>query len=221
MSAGIEAAPAAFVLLLVVIDPFGLTPMFSALTAGKGPNERRRTAVKAVAIAAAVLTLFVFTGSLLFDYLGIGLPAFRIAGGVLLFLIAVDMLFVRHSGLTSTTLRERSEAARRDDVAVFPLAIPLIAGPGALTTVMLLTRGQNLAEMLLVSVLAMAVLGITLGMFLAAARVERLLGETGVNVITRLLGILLAALAVQFALDGLRESLPGLVGGFAADSPSR
>lgn len=213
MTEVIATLPAAFVLLLVVIDPFGLTPMFSALTRGREPAERRRTAIKAVAIAAAILTLFLFTGSLLFDYLGIGMPAFRIAGGVLLFLIAVDMLFVRHSGLTSTTLRERTEAARRDDVAVFPLAIPLIAGPGALTTVMLLTRDQPLLQVLAVLVLALAVLAITLGMFLAAGRVERLLGETGINVITRLLGILLAALAVQFVLDGLRESLPELAAG--------
>ncbi|MFZ5654432.1 MAG: MarC family protein [Pseudomonadota bacterium] len=221
MNSVIDLVPAAFVLLLVVIDPFGLTPMFSALTAGKTPGERRRTAVEAVLIAAGVLALFVFAGSRLFDYLGIGLPAFRIAGGTLLFLIAIDMLLVRHSGLTSTTLRERSEAARREDVAVFPLAIPLIAGPGALTTVMLLTRDQELGRMMLVLALALAVLAITLAMFLAAARVERLLGETGINVITRLLGILLAALAVQFVLDGLREGLPGLVGGFAAHSASR
>lgn len=213
MTEVIATLPAAFALLLVVIDPFGLTPMFSALTRGREPAERRRTAVKAVLIAAAVLAVFIFTGSLLFDYLGIGMPAFRIAGGVLLFLIAVDMLFVRHSGLTSTTLRERTEAARRDDVAVFPLAIPLIAGPGALTTVMLLTRDQPPLQVLAVLVLALAVLAITLGMFLAAGRVERLLGETGINVITRLLGILLAALAVQFVLDGLRESLPGLAAG--------
>ena len=221
MTEVIATLPAAFVLLLVVIDPFGLTPMFSALTRGREPAERRRTAVKAVLIAAAVLALFIFTGSLLFDYLGIGMPAFRIAGGVLLFLIAVDMLFVRHSGLTSTTLRERSEAARRDDVAVFPLAIPLIAGPGALTTAMLLTRDQPLSLVLAVLGLTLVVLALTLAMFLTAPRVERLLGETGINVITRLLGILLAALAVQFVLDGLRESLPGLGGGFAADAPSR
>lgn len=209
----IATLPAAFVLLLVVIDPFGLTPMFSALTRGRPVEERRRTAVKAVVIAALVLALFVFTGSRLFDYLGIGMAAFRIAGGALLFLIAIDMLLVRHSGLTSTTLRERSEAARRDDLAVFPLAIPLIAGPGALTTVMLLTRDQPLAVVLAVLGLTFAVLGITLAMFLTAPRVERLLGETGINVITRLLGILLAALAVQFALDGLREGLPGLAAG--------
>lgn len=221
MTEVIATLPAAFVLLLVVIDPFGLTPMFSALTRGREPAERRRTAVKAVSIAALILTLFAFTGSLLFDYLGIGMPAFRIAGGMLLFLIAVDMLFVRHSGLTSTTLRERSEAARRDEVAVFPLAIPLIAGPGALTTVMLLTRDLPLVQVLVVLVLTLTVLAITLGMFLAAGQVERLLGETGINVITRLLGILLAALAVQFALDGLRESLPGLAGGFAAAPASR
>lgn len=213
LSAVLGMAPAAFVLLLVVIDPFGLTPMFSVLTAGKTHQERRRTATKAVAIAAGVLAFFIFAGGWLFDYLGIGMPAFHIAGGVLLFLIAMDMLLVRHSGLSSATVREQNEAARRADIAVFPLAIPLIAGPGALTTVMLLTHEQGLATSLMVLVLSLAVLAITLVMFLAATRVERALGETGINVIMRLLGILLAALAVQFVIDGLRASFPGLASG--------
>lgn len=213
MSAALEMAPVAFVLLLVVIDPFGLTPMFSALTAGKTALERRRIATRAVLIAAGVIAFFIFGGGWLLDYLGVGMPAFRIAGGLLLFLIAMDLLLVRHSGLSSATERERGEAARRADMAVFPLAIPMIAGPGTLTTVMLLTHDQGTATELLILALSLVVLALTLAMFLCAARVERVLGETGINVITRLLGLLLAALAVQFVLDGLRESLPGLAAG--------
>jgi multiple antibiotic resistance protein len=213
MSAALGMAPVAFVLLLVVIDPFGLTPMFSALTAGKTTLERRRIAIRAVIIAGGVIAFFIFGGGWLLDYLGVGMPAFRIAGGVLLFLIAMDLLLVRHSGLSSATEREQSEAAQRADIAVFPLAIPMIAVPGTLTTVMLLTHAQGIATNLLILGLSLAVLAFTLTMFLFAARVERMLGETGINVITRLLGLLLSALAVQFVLDGLRASLPGLAGG--------
>lgn len=213
MGAALGMAPVAFVLLLVVIDPFGLTPMFSALTAGKTALERRRIATRAVIIAGGAIAFFIFGGGWLLDYLGVGMPAFRIAGGVLLFLIAMDLLLVRHSGLSSATEREQSEAVRRADIAVFPLAIPMIAGPGTLTTVMLLTHDQPVATNLLVLGLSLVVLAITLAMFLSAARVERVLGETGINVITRLLGLLLSALAVQFVLDGLRASLPGLAGG--------
>ncbi|MGE3297019.1 MAG: MarC family protein [Porticoccaceae bacterium] len=213
MSAELAMAPVAFVLLLVVIDPFGLTPMFSALTAGKTPAERRRIATRAVLIAGGVIAFFIFGGGWLLDYLGIGMPAFRIAGGVLLFRIAMDLLLVRPSGLSSVTEREQSEAVQRTDMAVFPLAIPMIAGPGTLTTVMLLTQDQGVATELLILALSLVVLALTLAMFLCAARVERVLGETGINVITRLLGLLLAALAVQFVLDGLRASLPGLAAG--------
>lgn len=213
MNAALAMAPVAFVLLLVVIDPFGLTPMFSALTAGKTALERRRIATRAVLIAGGVIAFFIFGGGWLLDYLGIGMPAFRIAGGVLLFLIAMDLLLVRHSGLSSVTEREQSEATQRADMAVFPLAIPMIAGPGTLTTVMLLTQDQGIAAELLILALSLVVLALTLAMFLCAARVERVLGETGINVITRLLGLLLAALAVQFVLDGLRASLPGLAAG--------
>src|SRR3990167_1425582 len=162
MRAALAMAPVAFVLLLVVIDPFGLTPMFSALTLGKPPAERRRIAIRAVLIAGGVIAFFIFGGGWLLDYLGIGMPAFRIAGGVLLFLIAMDLLLVRHSGLNSATEREQSEAARRADIAVFPLAIPMIAGPGTLTTVMLLTQDQRSATELLILALSLVVLAVTL-----------------------------------------------------------
>lgn len=198
----------AFILLLVVIDPFGLAPLFLALTRHQTPVQRRLTAIKSVAISAGILAFFTFAGSWLLHYLGIGMPAFRIAGGALLFLVAIDMLFVRHSGLRSTTQRETEEAAHRVDVSVFPLAIPLIAGPGALTTVMLLTQDHDTpAGSVVVLAITASVLMITLLLFFAAVPVKRLLGETGINVITRLLGILLAALAVQFMLDGLRQGL--------------
>lgn len=202
----------AFVLLLVVVDPFGLTPIYSALTAHFTPAQRRLTAYKGVLISAAILAFFTFGGVWLLEYLGIGMPAFRMAGGILLFMVAIDMLFVRHSGLSSATEEERLEARQRDDVSVFPLAIPLIAGPGALTTVMLLTHERGFMTSLLVLVITLVVLVITLGMFLVAGHVQRVLGETGINVITRLLGILLAALAMQFLVDGLRESFPPLAG---------
>lgn len=207
----LEFALQAFVLLLVVIDPFGMTPIFSALTAQQSAWQRRQTAIKGVTIAAGAMAFFTFGGVWLLDYLGIGMPAFRIAGGILLFLIAIDMLFVRHSGLSSATEQEQDEAAKRGDISVFPLAIPLIAGPGALTTVMLLTHDRGMMTSLLVLGISLLVLAITLFMFFIADRVQRFLGETGINVITRLLGILLAALAMQFVIDGMQASFPRLV----------
>lgn len=201
----------AFVLMLVVVEPFALTPLFSALTAMETPEHRRRTAIKGVLIAAGVLALFTFVGTSVLGFLGIGMPAFRIAGGVLLFLIAVDMLFVRNSGLRTTTVTEQREAAQRADISVFPLAIPLIAGPGALATVMLLVNEGGRHSVWIVFGVTLVVLAITLVMFLSAGRIQRVLGETGTNVITRLMGILLAALAMQFVVDGIRESFPRLV----------
>ena len=194
----------------MVIDPVGLAPMFAALTHGGSPAYKRRMAIKGTALAAVVLLVFVVTGDALLRALGISLAAFRIAGGVLLFLLAIDMVFARHSGLRSTTVREQEEAEHKKDISVFPLAIPLIAGPGAMTTVLLTvasdthTLGASLA---LLAVLA-AVLLLTLGSLLLAPRIMQLMGETGANVITRILGIVLAALAIQFVLDGLGTGLP-------------
>ena len=201
----------AFVLMLVVVEPFALTPLFSALTAMETPEHRRNTAIKGVAIAAVVLALFTIGGTHVLGFLGIGMPAFRIAGGMLLFLIAVDMLFVRNSGLRTTTVNEQREAAQRADISVFPLAIPLIAGPGALATVMLLVHEGGPGSVWIVLGVTLTVLLITLFMFFSAGRIQKVLGETGTNVITRLMGILLAALAMQFVVDGVRESFPRLV----------
>jgi multiple antibiotic resistance protein len=198
------------IIMLVVVDPIGLTPIFAALTHGESTAARRKMAVRGTLIAAVILVVFALAGDHLLRLLGIGMPAFQIAGGVLLFLLAVDMVFARHSGLRSTTEREQKEAETKKDISVFPLAIPLIAGPGALTTVLLMVGEQGDDPAVLVAVLAvlLVVLTITLVALLLSERIMAFLGETGANVISRVLGVILAALAVQFALDGWMASLP-------------
>jgi multiple antibiotic resistance protein len=200
----------AFVTLFVVIDPIGQIGAFVALTHGHSPRERRAMAIRAVLIAAAVLYAFALLGEALLRALGISLPALKIAGGVLLFLLAIDMIFALDTGtgIRTTTSQELAEAERRRDISVFPLAIPLIAGPGAFTSVTLLVaRAEGDPWQLgLLLVLLAAVLGLNLLFLLAATGMMRLLGVTGANVIGRVLGILLAALAVQFVLNGLGES---------------
>lgn len=199
-----------FIILFVVVDPIGLAPMFAALTRDDTPRQRRRLALRGVLIAGGILVTFVIVGDALLRALGIGVPAFQIAGGVLLFLLAVDMLFARHSGLRSTTEREQREAAQRKDISVFPLAIPLIAGPGALTTVLLMVgeQGDNPAVIGATLVVVILVLAIALGSLLLSGRLLRLIGETGANVVSRVLGVILAALAAQYILDGLQAGLP-------------
>ena len=201
----IEHAVAAFVTLFVVVDPIGVAPIFAALTARDAPAERRRQAHHGVLLAAAVLLVFALGGEFVLALLGISLPAFRIAGGLLLLLLAIDMVMARQSGLRATTPDEEAEGARKSDIAVFPLAIPLIAGPGALTSVMLLmgsASGDLIAQMTVIAVL-LVVLAISWVCLLLALKLVRHLGVTGINVITRVLGLLVAALAMQFMIDGL------------------
>jgi len=197
--------------LFVVVDPVGLAALFAGLTYGGTPAYRRRMALKGTAVAAVILVAFAVLGDALFSYLGVGLPAFRIAGGALLFLLAIDMVFARQSGLRSTTLSEQAEAQHRSDISVFPLGIPLIAGPGALTTVLLVVnnhRGDVVVLGALLAVIA-GVMVVTLLSLLLSAQVMRILGETGANVISRVLGVVLAALAIQFILDGLLATFGG------------
>jgi multiple antibiotic resistance protein len=198
-----------FVILFIVIDPLGVAPMFVGLAHGETPGDRRRIALRGVAIAAVVLILFLVIGDSLLELLGISLPAFQIAGGLLLFLLAVDMVFARHSGLRSTTEREQREAEHRKDISVFPLAIPLIAGPGAITTVLLMSAHQSndSVAMAVTLIVLIGVLGMTLLSLLFAARIMGTMGETGANVVSRVLGILLAALAVQYVVDGIQSVL--------------
>ncbi len=192
----------AFVTLFVIIDPIALAPLFVALTQGMDGAHRRAIALRACLIAAALMTLFGLLGDKILSVIGISMPAFRISGGILLFVTALDMLFERR-----TQRREGQHADPHHDPSVFPLATPLIAGPGAFTTMILLvnnTPATGLAHTLAVHAVMVAVVAIAFLMFLAAGVIERALGRTGIVVITRLLGMLLAALSVQFVLDGIR-----------------
>ena len=193
----------AFATLFVVIDPPGIVPLFIALTQGTAPEARPRLGLRACLIAGTILTLFGLFGEGLLGFIGITMPAFRIAGGILLFLTALDMLFERR-----TQRREGQQADPNHDLSVFPLATPLIAGPGAIATKILLMgqSGGSLAGMMTVLGLLWAMLAVTFVFFLAATPIERLLGRTGTIVITRLLGMLLAALSVQFVIDGVRQT---------------
>jgi multiple antibiotic resistance protein len=196
-----------FVTLLVVIDPLGLAPIFAALTRGYPEERKREAAIRGTTLGAAILFIFALAGDVLLEALGIGIPAFRIAGGVLLFLVSLDMIFASPTGLRSRTVREQEEISYEHDISVFPLAIPLLAGPGAITTVLLYTGERGPTELAAYVAVLLTVLLLTLLSLLAAPRIMRLFGETGSNVLTRVLGVLLAALAVQFVLDGIGASL--------------
>jgi len=199
----------AFILLFIVIDPVGLVPMFMALTRDEDAATRRQLALRAAGLALAILAAFAVLGEPILQALGISLPAFQIAGGALLFLLAIEMVFARPSGIRFTTEREERETRQRKDIAVFPLAFPLIAGPGAMTTVLLMAgKASASAQATVVVVVVVGLLiAITAGCLLLAPRLMRLLGETGANVFSRLFGVVLAALAVQYVLDGLRAAL--------------
>jgi multiple antibiotic resistance protein len=195
-----------FVTLLVVVDPPGLAPIFAALTRGYPEKRKRETAIRATVLGATILLVFALVGTALLEALGIGLPAFRIAGGLLLFLLALDMIFASSTGLRSKTVREQEDESYQQDVSVFPLAIPLLAGPGSITTVLLYTGERSATELALFVAVLLSVLLLTLASLLLAPLIMRLLGETGANVLSRVLGVLLAALGVQFVLDGIEAS---------------
>jgi multiple antibiotic resistance protein len=204
----IEQLVKTFVVFFLVIEPISLVPMFAALTRGGESGYRRRMAYKSIAISALIFVFFAIAGDLVLQALGVSVDAFKIAGGLLLFLLAVDMVFARQSGLRSTTVREQDEARYREDISVFPMAFPLIAGPGALATLLLFvveTRGEPLAVISLLGVIAI-VLALTLVLLLTTTSIMRVMGVTGANVVSRLLGVVLAALAVQYVLDGLQHA---------------
>ena len=194
----------AFVTLFVVVDPVGLAPTFLAVTGGFSAAARRQTALRACLIAAAILTGSALVGDWLLRKLGISLPAFRIAGGLLLFSIASEMVFgVRLARQSQTAEQARDE---HRDVAAFPLAIPLMAGPGAITATVLLAgraSGDVARYGVLIGTIA-AVMAACLAVFVAGTRIERVLGKTGNTVLSRLLGVILAAMAVQFVVDGVK-----------------
>jgi multiple antibiotic resistance protein len=198
----------AFVTLLVTIDPPAIAPMFLALTVGMTAAERRKVALRATVIATLALAFFALVGQKLLALLGITLPAFRIAGGMLLFWIAFEMVFERRSARKTNVARTAIDEDHIRNVAAFPLAIPLMAGPGAITATMLLagqTRGEPELLAALIAIIAI-ICGLCWIVFLFAERISHLLGVTGNIVLTRLLGIILVALAVQFVIDGVKAA---------------
>jgi multiple antibiotic resistance protein len=194
------------------IGPADLAIVFAALTSRNTPAERRAIALRGVLVASGILLFFAVFGNALLMLFGITLPALRTAGGILLLLIAIDMVFARHSGATGTTVEEEAEARTRDDISVFPLATPLIAGPGAISATILLITGAG-GDRLRIAVVVVALFAILLlayMLLLLAIPIQRFLGVTGLAVVSRVVGVLLAALAVQFLFDGVRAS--GLLG---------
>ena len=204
----IEVALVAFTTFFATIGPVDVAALFAALTPNTPAAQRRRLALKGVLIATTILMLFAVFGEAALARLGISLAAMRTAGGVLLLLIAIDMVFARHSGGISTTDDETIEAQNKPDISVFPLATPLIAGPGSMGAVVLLSAesGGNLVHWAVTVGALLTVLLITLVLLLMAGQVQKLLGVTGLNVISRVVGVLLAALSVQFMFDGLAAS---------------
>lgn len=192
----------AFVTLFVVIDPIGLAPLFMAMTHDESASRRRAIAVRACLTSVAILTVFAAFGEAVLNFVGISMPAFRVAGGILLFLTALDMLFERRT-------KRREDQVEEDegpDPSVFPLAIPLIAGPGSIATVILLAgQTPGVTGLALVIGIMIAVVTLVFILFLVSGVLAHALGKTGINVVTRLLGMLLAALATQFVLDGLHD----------------
>lgn len=196
----------AFITLFVTIDPIGLAPLFLGLTDGMTRQQRMSVSLRATFIAFCLLVLFLFAGNIILDKMGITIQAFRVAGGLLLFYIAFEMVFgVRQERKE----RGSTEAISKDQIAhiaVFPLALPLIAGPGAISAVILLSTQQSGTiewQMQLLVVIAI-VIALVLFSFTAAGVIDRYLGHTGRMILTRLLGVLLAALSVQFVVDGLK-----------------
>jgi multiple antibiotic resistance protein len=204
----LETALLAFTTFFATIGPLDTAALFPALTPHNTNRERRAMALKGSLIGGGILVFFALLGEHVLTAFGITLPALRTAGGVLLLLIAIDMVFARPSGGTTATADERAEATAKQDVSVFPLATPLIAGPGAIGAAILLTADAQ-GDPLRVAVVIASLLGVVLLTYLlllAATPVQKLLGVTGLHVVSRVVGVLLAALAVQFVFDGIAAS---------------
>ncbi len=204
----IETGGLALATFFATIGPLDVAAMFAALTANQTAHQKRAVAIRGTLIATVILVVFALIGELLLAGLGISLAALRAGGGILLLLIGIDMVFARSSGGTSTTDDEEKEAVSKADISVFPLATPLIAGPGAMGAAILLMANQdgNLTGQAIVIGSLLTILFLTFISLLLASKIQSLLGVTGMQVITRIMGVLLTALAVQFIFDGIKQS---------------
>ena len=199
--------PTALTTLFVAVGPVEVSSMFLALTAGFSAAHKRKLAIMAATTAGLVLLAFAFGGIRLLSLIDVGLPAFRTAGGVLLLMVAAELLLAKHSALSSITSTEENEAKVQTDIAIFPLAIPLTAGPGSMTAIVLLMgKAHTVIDQGLVIAALAVIVGVTFLSMLLSDRLMKVLGVTGANVVARVSGILLAALAMQFIFDGLTAS---------------
>lgn len=209
----LETALVAFTTFFATIGPIDVAAIFAGLTAGMPAQGRRTRATKGVLIAALILILFALFGANVLTYMGISLAALKTSGGILLLLVGINMVLAHPTGINSTTSDEAEEAARSSDISVFPLATPLIAGPGAIgATILFMAKYQGeIALQVTVIGALVAVLCLSWICLMMASQLQRVLGVTGLNVISRMVGVLLTALAVQFIFDGIAASglLPG------------
>jgi len=207
----IELFGSALVTFLVIIDPPGCAPIFASLTRGTSAAHRMTMAIRSSFIAWAILMFFALLGKPMLHALGINLGSFRIAGGVMLFMIALDMVFERRTKRREERAESIEGTPEAEDISVFPMAMPMISGPGSIASAMLwVSRADDAAEVAIVLAAITAVVLLTLVSLLAAGPLMRLIGERIEGVITRILGVILAALAAQFVVDGLKQSFPGL-----------
>jgi multiple antibiotic resistance protein len=209
----IELFTTAFVTLAVIIDPPGCAPIFASLTSGTPLAHRRKMAIRSSAVAWGILVFFALLGEPLLRTLGVSLSAFRVAGGIMLFIIALEMVFEKRTERREERAKEIEGTPEAEDISVFPMAIPMIAGPGSIASIMLLSaRANGTFEGLIVLGAMTAVIVLTFLALLLAGPLMKLIGAKLEAMITRILGVILAALAAQFVIDGLERSLPGLAG---------
>lgn len=209
MSAGLAFFSVCFPSMFSIVDPIGVVPMYLGLASSEPPGEQRGIAVRAVITATVVLVLFAATGMAVFHFFGISIAAFKLAGGVLLGTMALEMMRARHSSVRSTP-EETSDAKVKDDIAVTPIGIPLLSGPGAIANAIVwASRAASTEQKVALYVSIALVMVITLVALLFGARLLRLLGKTGINVVTRIMGLILAATAAQFVVDGWKEAMVG------------
>jgi multiple antibiotic resistance protein len=205
----IELFGSALITFLVIIDPPGCAPIFASLTRGASPKQRRSMALRSTVIAWAVLMFFALLGKPLLHALGISLASFRIAGGIMLFFIAIDMVFERRTERREKRAEAIEKSPEIEDISVFPMAMPMIAGPGSIASAMLwVSRADSAINVAVVLAAITTVMVMTLITLLAAGPLMRLIGDKVEAAITRILGVILAALAAQFVIDGLKQSFP-------------
>jgi multiple antibiotic resistance protein len=207
MDGGLAFFSVCFPSIFSIVDPIGVVPLYLALAGHEPRSEQVRTAGRATLTGAVVLTLFAATGMAIFNFWGISMAAFKVAGGVLLFTMALEMMRA-HTSQVKSTPEEASDAKAKDDVAITPIGIPMISGPGAIATaIMWSSRAGTAPEKIALYASILLVSAITLVAMLFGSRLVRLLGKTGINVITRIMGLILAATAAQFVIDGWREAM--------------